>query len=323
MRDREKWKERRMSYMRATTVVIMASLVLAVTVQEFFFEGNVFGDVWDIVTVAVGAITVSMTTILFFGIFKQTPSTLNISVLGYPNSGKTVYLTVLFNELLTNPIHKKISFMTYGSETIERISADYEKLNTGHWLPPTPNEGVFYYRATASLSSRRKYKLEIGDYAGEKFKEELKENNNFFHKTEYFKYVISSDVIFLAIDMELVLKDFRNGQYIANIESSFISALSLMQEVRSMGFNKKIKFPVAIIFLKFDLLGEFSQENAQEMILEKFARIIGYCQKNCINYNHFFVSSTGTKHIENFPGRVQPEGVVEPVEWAIGKSRTL
>jgi len=268
-------------------------------------------------------------SILYLRLFKQTPSTLAISILGTPNSGKTVYLTVLFNELLTSSSHREISFTTYGSETIERISADYQKLSVGQWLPPTPQEGVFYYRAKASFSNYRKYKLEIADYAGEKFKKELKENSNFFHKTEYFKYVISSDIVFLAVDIQLVLDDWEGNEYITTIENSFISALTLMQESKNMGFNRRIRFPVALIFLKSDLLKEISEtenldhelDKLQKKIVERFERIIGYCTKNCISYHHFFISATGTKNIEKTKNKITPVDVVAPLEWAIRKHR--
>jgi len=314
--------------------LLTMALATSISVWLIVFPEEEWGNINGLTSIWIFAIalfvgsTVAIISMMYIRVFRETPSTLTISVLGYPNSGKTVYLTVLFNELLSNAAHDKISFVPYGSETMERVLIDYGKLKDGHWLTPTPSEGVFYYRAAASFSKYRKYKLEIGDYAGEKFKEELKENNNFFHKTEYFQYVISSDIVFLAVDTELVLVNWNDGQYITNVENSFISALALMQASKNMGFNKQIKFPVALIFLKSDLLKDFSQklnldnmesQELPELILEKFRRIIGYCNKNCIHYKHFFVSSTGTSDIEHLEGEIIPQGVVKPVEWSIQK----
>jgi len=267
-------------------------------------------------------ISLAFMVFMFWRLFTQTPSTLTMSVLGYPHSGKTVYLTVLFSELMSGNSQKNISFRAYGSETLERISTDYRLLCKGVWLPPTPNEGVFYYRATVGLSNLKKYKLEIGDFAGEKFRNDLQDNNSFFHKTEYFKYVILSDIVFLAIDIEQVCASIHhNIDYITNIETSCIASLTIMQESKNIGFNKRIRFPVALLFLKADLLEKKNLD--EQSICEYFRKLIGFCKTNCNNFKYFFVSSTGTENLEEGNlAKMQPQGIMEPVVWSILKHRS-
>lgn len=253
----------------------------------------------------------------FFRALKRTPTTLAISILGYPNSGKTVYLTILFNELLTGQNQYHGSFRTYGTETIERITSDFKLLKSGCWLPPTPAEGVFYYRATASLSKLKKYKLEIADYAGEKFKNDLNENDNYFHKTDFFKFVMASDAVILAIDIDRFL--LEKSEYITTSENSFIAALTLMQEQKYIGFDTKIKFPVAIVFMKSDLL---SAKISQEGVLRQFDRLMNFCNKTCVHFKPFFVSSIGKIEFkEGTTNYLNPYGVIEPIVWLMRQAK--
>jgi len=304
-------------------IIVCLALICVGIIDKYVFSDVIirYSEIFRNLLTAVVSLMVGTAITYFSKLFSQTPSTLNISVLGYPYSGKTVYLTVLFNDLMTNQYQDGISFRTYGSETIERISTDYQLLSKGQWLPPTPNEGVFYYRATISLSIFKNYKLEVGDYAGEKFKKELQANNNFFHKTEYFKYVVTSDIVFLAVDLDKVIENLKNNvDYITGVESSFIAALNLMQENKNLGFNSQIKFPVALLFLKADLM-EMEKENINDSrIIREFDRLIGFCKKNCLNFKCFFVSSTGTGDLgERMHYKMFPQGVIEPIIWSIKK----
>jgi len=302
-------------------VITIAATFLCIFMLSRYIYGHKYGFTelfLNVITIIISILSGIIFT-FFIKTFTQTPPTLNVSVFGYPNSGKTVYLTVLFNDLMTNQYQDGISFRTYGSETIERISTDYQLLSTGKWLPPTPSDGVFYYHATISLSMLKNYKLQIGDYAGEKFKKELQENNNFFHRTEYFKYAVSSDIVFLAVDLAQVLESFINSvDYVTGVENSFIAALNMMQENRNLGFNRQIRFPVALLFMKADLIKTKAMNESR--IVNEFDRLINYCNKNCSSFKYFFVSSTGTRDLSMLMNsKMHPIGVVEPIIWSIKK----
>ena len=297
------------------SIVQVLAMAIIFSVLIFSRKSNLSLD-WIAETVAifsiilVSALSITISSSRFF---NRNPSTLVVSLLGFPGSGKTVYLTVLFNEILIN---SQNHYNIYGSETVDRISEDYRILQNGYWLPPTPIEGAFYYRATTP-----KYKIEICDYAGEFFKNELKENLNFIHRTKYFKYVINSDIVFLAIDLEKVVND--DFEYINDIESSFISALHVLHEERNINIKGKMKFPVALLFLKTDCMTD--NDMSEGKVLRIFNRLITYCENHCKFFECFFVASLSTRELSNKvpPKDIEPYNVIEPLQWSIAKVKRL
>src|SRR5260370_20519806 len=101
-------------------------------------------------------------------IIRKPPSTLTFAVLGFPNSGKTVYITTLFDELQQGK-SERLRLTPYGTDTVEEVTKNLNSLARGIWLPRTQVGNVFFFRAIVSvqdsLSSR--IKLEIADFAGE------------------------------------------------------------------------------------------------------------------------------------------------------------
>lgn len=274
-------------------------------------------------------IVVIATTVLITSVFLQTLNTINknpvsitLSLLGFPRVGKTVFLTMLFEELQKSQ-DSYVNFSPYGSETIERVLSDVNTLRNGVWLPPTSINQVFYYRAFATLNSvskilkvKRKYKIEIADYAGEHIDQFNSQKENWLHKTEYFKYALQSDAIFLALDVAKYLDE--RELYQRDIDG-LIAAVQILAEHKGAIHGDKASVPISIIFLKSDLI-DFDR-NKEKRILFETDRLISICKNRFEDVKWFFVSSTG--HLENgeIVGKVKPVNVVDPLLWLLKRSR--
>ena len=324
-----------------TLVLIIVSIFLFIAFITLFLLDGIFVEVFHeillpimlFIIVFIGCYTL-MKELIFGTYDPKHLSVATIALIGFPNAGKTVFTTVLFEKLLLRDGTNK-NITPYGEETIERISTDFRKLRAFDMLPPTGND-VFYYRAYYSPKrSKPHYKLEIADYAGECLQKELDSNEKFFHKTAYFKYVIKSDVIFLAIDLEKYVEkhdqDERNN-YIIDIEESYKSALHMYKEQNSIIISKKSNTPVVLLFLKTDCFDssvmvkegdeyiDVSRDHIIE-ILKRFNQLITYCKNNFTHFNHFFVSAFDEiKELNgmNKDGRSSAYNKIEePLLWAM------
>ena len=299
--------------------ILIISLVIILTVLIIYFEkfSSILGNNLLSIVVAIiyPGIAIPFLVLIIFRHVLRTPASLTLSLLGQPQSGKTVYLTVLFRELLVKG--ELPGFSIYGAETVERVQSDYKQLEDSQWLPSTDMMGsnVFFYRATVNYDNiipKPKYKLEISDYAGEFLEKELLENEGYFHRTKYFKYVIDSDIIFPTIDLEKYATEER--KYIIEIEKTLIAALDIIKQSK---INKgKCKVPIGILFLKSDKLN--TMRESTEEITQGFNNLINYVNKHFLSYKIFFVSAISPRLLEVDWGKnISPENVVQPVEWAL------
>lgn len=267
--------------------------------------------------VMVSFIVLLPLALLVANLFITHPTSLVISMLGFKDYGKTVYLTVLFNKLTVNQF-QHIAFSQYGSETIERITDNLNTLSRREWLPPTIAGEIFPFRANAHLRkglTRRAYKIEIGDFAGEHMGEFDTANERYLHKTKYFKYVVQSDAIFAVVDMSRIIKGSRSKA--EAIQNSFKSALQMLFLEKGVPTDKKMSAPVALILTKTDLCGF---EMAVDIFKTKMPELVSLCQKRCENFEIFPVSSVGEVGSRGQPpGRLNPYGVIEPLIWILEK----
>lgn len=110
-----------------TSVSILGLISITIALLETVNFIKVLSDLnkETMFNIILAAFTLITMTIIIYGFNKKlfrTPTSLTISLLGLPFSGKTVYITVLFRELL---IRKKLrGFSLYGEETVERVQED-------------------------------------------------------------------------------------------------------------------------------------------------------------------------------------------------------
>ncbi|QMW06359.1 hypothetical protein [Spirosoma foliorum] len=258
---------------------------------------------------------------------NRNPKSFSIALLGFPNTGKTVYLTVLF-DLLQRKKTRSLIFSPYGAETIEQVAKDYNTLVSNNWLPRTSVNKVFFYRAYATLKRSpsfllsKRFKIEVGDFAGEKFDELNPTSSSWLHRSEYFDYVITSDAIFLTLDVMYILDE--KEEKILEYQNSFIVALNIYAEKKGLFENKKIDIPVSILFLKSDIL---SLRDVKEVaIIDKVSRLLEVCRIKCQYFDYFFVSSIGhtqynkDQFVHLPPTQIEPDNVIEPLYWTLRHS---
>jgi hypothetical protein len=244
----------------------------------------------------------------------KNPVPLNISLLGFPGSGKTVYLTVLFDQLMRNR-DASVRFAPYGLETIEAVTSNLNVLASGRWLPRTYAGDAFPYRATASVRGGlvpKKYKIEILDYAGEHMGELNPSEPRWLHKTDYFKYVIQSDAVVLALDAQELAKADRASR--EAIQNAYVAAFQVLAEEKGATEARLLRSPVALLFLKVDVL-KGKPHTELEPLVEK---LIAVCSTRCRRFRVFYASAVGAPGDGcGPPEEIHPEGVLDPLMWIL------
>jgi hypothetical protein len=278
----------------------------------------ILGLDWRIFFVAVLVSLVGANAILASRLLRRHATTLTISMLGFPRTGKTVYLTVLFDSL-QRAVRPGVQFLPYGRETIEGVAGNLSTLASGHWLPKTAPGSVFFYRANAVLGSgllRNRYKVEIGDYAGEAMAELNPADSGWLHKTDYFKYVVQSDAVILALDAQtLMTGSFARNQ---EIQNAFVAAVQVLAEEKGAIENRKLRVPVALLFMKSDILGIGDRGT----LLGSVQRLIQVCEARCREFQIFFVSATGPLPDSGGPPQqLKSVDVVDPIVWILRRYR--
>jgi GTPase SAR1 family protein len=251
-------------------------------------------------------------------LFVRHPSTFTVAVLGFPNSGKTVFITSVFDQLQQGR-SAKIRLTPYGVDTVEEVSRNLNSLSRGMWLPRTVPGNVFFFRAVASLqdSSSARVKLEIGDFAGEDIGELQPSSDRWLHKSDYFKYVVDADAIMLAVDSSRVSVDLRDGT--DEIVNAFVAAIQIIADYKGAVAERRLRIPIALLLMKSDLI----DEKSRSLVTERLQRLISVCESRCRSFHVFFVSSTGPLEDGKPPAVLRPESVVEPLEWSIRRANAF
>lgn len=254
------------------------------------------------------------------------PEKISISLLGDKYSGKSVYITVLVDELQRLK-HDLYSFSPNGSNTIKKNMYFMNMLMSGQWLPltrPSYIENIFYYKGlliVKKLLLSRSYLIEIGDHSGEDFFKLTEEEKraNWFHESKYFDYVLNSKIIILIIDCLVYTSNAPD--FVSTLDwqiNRLIAALQIYSEEKGKTGKKKIEQPVCLFFLKSDLLKKNNIDVSEVSMSSD--RLIDVCNQRCKFFKYFFVSSTGDV-CENGdpPKKLNPDNVIEPILWAVSK----
>ena len=100
---------------------------------------------------------------------RYNPSDYFIAVLGYPKSGKSIFITSFIDYL----IHKKISgykTIKIENETAKRLKKDIKCLNSHIPFDQTGTESVFPYIVDISKGKpplKKYFKVQLGDFSGD------------------------------------------------------------------------------------------------------------------------------------------------------------
>jgi hypothetical protein len=224
----------------------------------------------------------------------------------------------LFDQLQQRKVGT-VNFQPYGRETIEVMAGNMNILESGGWPPRTTKDILFPFRATATETSGfmpTRFTVKVGDYAGEHIGELDPTSERWLHRTEYFDYVVASDVIFLAVDVQRKLDPDPGA--CEEMVNNLTSALQVLIDKRDIPAGRTFRAPVALLVLKSDLLNEGS--HTQDAITVKLGKLIRVCETRCRSFSRFFVSAVGNVREDGSPpSPLEPMNVTDPIVWALGR----
>lgn len=264
--------------------------------------------------------TLSLTLIVWLRAVRHHRRTFDVALIGPPNAGKTVYLTVLFRELERGGVGGLL-FAPQGTETIRRVSDDLTRMAEGFFPPKTQPGRHFFYEAVARYRGRlglldREYRIKIADFAGESLEELIDDSP----KSEFLAYVLNSQAIFIMIDCEEIAHADRGA--VARSENQIASILNCIMSRKNVDRADVLRIPVALLLSKADVLdGEEAFSRGQ--LLDELQDVLSVCKAKCRHFRFFFVSSVGVtpREIEGRaapPARLSPRGVLHPLLWVLG-----
>ena len=221
---------------------------------------------------------------------------------------------LLRNRLTTNP-PENWHFSAYGDETREEVNRNFQRLQSKKWPPPTSPADPFPFRAKATSKGallNDKYSLLIEDFAGEKSENLIdSEKKSKLQGTDFLQDVIRSDAVMLAIDIERIL-DYSTEEN-KNYQMEMVNTVNAMLEKKGIEPGQKMQSPLALLFLKSDLL----DEKQKYMITGYFNKLIPYCDKRCKSFKYFMVSSVGKVENGKPPREINPDNIFEPLLWIL------
>ncbi len=222
------------------------------------------------------------TFIMFFSLQilrSKFPISHGIATIGFPKSGKTTLITVLFNELFTNRLG--IQTIPRGLETIERVNDNIAKLELGKSVGATTDKDVFAYRIDVIRRNcfcfKSYYKVEIGDFPGEDSQKFTEEFGHWFHHTPYFKWAMEADSFMFVVDLAPALvptKEYGTPQeYVAKMTQAIRAAWQRLNEYHYEGQQQLSKKSVVLVFTKSDLFGITSEVNDLDAVTQEILKL--------------------------------------------------
>ena len=278
----------------------------------------------QIVIISVAGVLAIVSPLVF--LLTRSPYSFVIAVIGFRGTGKTVFLTSLFDRLMASEV-PGFDFAPYGVETLDEVTKNLDCLASGNWLPSTKSEDIYHFRAQA-VSGRglfaRRFKLEIGDYPGESSSELAEGSGKRLHRSDYFKDVVQSDAVFLVVGCDSLVD--ADAEQLAHEENALIAALNYLKEMKGVRVGRRMRAPLVVVVTKSDVIGNAEQEweavsaAAKQALTEKMQRLVGQAQKSCIAYSCHAVSAAGHVGSDGSPPtKLAGLGVAAPVRWALGR----
>ena len=190
---------------------------------------------------------------------RYNPSDYFIAVLGYPKSGKSIFITSFIDYL----IHKKISgykTIKIENETAKRLKKDIKCLNSHIPFDQTGTESVFPYIVDISKGKpplKKYFKVQIGDFSGDDSAQFSEGYRQWFHKSPSFVWAKQANAFIFVIDLAEVLAQYDDDFYCKKVSDGIYEAWKQIEKSH-LGGKKKLKDkPIVIVFTKADLLLTF------------------------------------------------------------------
>jgi GTPase SAR1 family protein len=194
-------------------------------------------------------------------LLQYNPSDYYIAVLGYPRSGKSIFITSLFDHL----IHEKISGyqpLKLEKETAKRLKSNIKRLNSLTPFEPINEESIFPYILDFSkerLALKKYYKMQVGDFSGDNKAQFSEGYRQWFHKSPSFLWVMQANVFIFVVDLAEVLAQYEDDFYCKKISDGIYEAWKSIEKSH-LGGKKNLKDkPIVLLFTKADLLPTFHE----------------------------------------------------------------
>ncbi len=213
---------------------------------------------------------VAVMSALLFIIFnyyreRMLPRAHNVALLGFPKSGKTTTIIVLFGNIFEQKL-ENIKAAPRGDETIDRINRNLKNLKNNIRIPPTTIKSEIPYIADLSIGRlflKRNFKLQIGDFKGSRtldYSEKNDENRKWFHKNrEFNEWNSKADAFVFFIDIGKYL--LEGPKYVLDMETAIRAAWQKIVDLNSEQLKKLVYKPVILLFSKCDLLNILASNN--------------------------------------------------------------
>lgn len=211
-----------------------------------------------------------------FFVERSLPIAHHVAIIGFPKSGKTTLITALFGEIFASRI-TGVDATLRGRSTIERVNDNLATLQMGKALGPTNEQDLFSYRTNITIGSflrKRGYKVEFGDFPGESSEKLASDREEWFHHTEYFKWVSEADAFVFVIDLGHYLSDSTaSKEYVAKMSKAIGAAWhSLLDYNRFRATNIK-ECPVVLLFTKADLFGVTAEPSQVDEVVQEIIKL--------------------------------------------------
>jgi hypothetical protein len=266
-------------------------IILATILMVIFIILNIFGiiNVSDLIKDILFLILSILNILALLNLILASSKIMrrhSVAFIGFPQSGKTILITALCNELIKKDLHNK--YIPRG-KTTERVYEDIRRLENGIKLKATTEQDLFAYRFDIKMEKQlfRKIKFEIGDCPGEDSKNFAEKYGEWLHKTPFFNWVMEADAFVFIVDL---VKDFFDENYFADIKMAIRVAWQNILDYHKAdkkGYLRKKQ--ILLVFSKGDLLHYMRDINYTKEDIKN----IGFGEKlpSTVKYNEIYIKT--------------------------------
>lgn len=266
-----------MRYLLQLAVIFVPVAVITVIVFQIL---SVADSPWIAAVTAIlsSIVAIALLSILFATVLRPyfQAQSYYVAILGFPKSGKTTIITSLFGQAFAGNI-TPLKMSPRGTQTIEHINSNLERLLKGQALGPTRSQDRFAFRADLTIKRfplPRNYKIEFGDFPGSNTETYIKKYGRWLHTTEFFQWVAESDAMIFVIDLAQYLTNHRQRtNYVAQMTTAMRAAWQHYLDVNSHRQNKVIKHPLVLAFTKADLFGVIKKDASPDLIQKEIMKL--------------------------------------------------
>jgi GTPase SAR1 family protein len=194
-------------------------------------------------------------------LLNYNPSDYYIAVLGYPRSGKSIFITSFIKHLISEKISvyktEKIE-----KETAKRLNNNIKYLNSRTPIEQTMEESIFPYIVDISkgkLTLKKYFKLQIGDFSGDNSAQFNEGYRQWFHKSPTFVWVMQAHAFIFVVDLAEVLAQYDDDFYCKKVSDGIYEAWKSIEKSHLEGANKLKNKQIVLLFNKADLLPTFHE----------------------------------------------------------------